>query len=130
MEVRPASADELPAVMTVLDAGLLETDTGTVQAAIGADRVLVAVDGGRVLGALVLIPGGSAEGTYVDAIAVRPRRRRQGIGSALVRAAAARHGRLVARFDGSVRPFWTSLGFEVEPADEPGRYVGMSGTGG
>lgn len=124
MEVRPARAGEHHAIMAVLDGALLETDAVAVEAAIGAGRVLVAVDGGPVLGALVLAPDGPAEGARIDAIAVRPRRRRRGIGTALVRAAAARHGRLVAGFDEPVRPFWTSLGFEIEPAAEPERYVG------
>lgn len=50
----------------------------------------------------------------IVAVAVRPGRRGQGIGSALVSAAASRREELVAGFDSDVRPFYESLGFEVE----------------
>lgn len=124
MDVRPARTDELSAVMTVLDAGLLETSAADVRAAVEAGHVLVAVDGGRVLGALVLDADGPDDGVRIEAVAVRRARRGQGLGSALVRAAAARHGRLVAAFDAGVRPFWDALGFDVAPAAEPDRFVG------
>lgn len=124
MEVRPADPDELPTVMTVLDAGGLDVGADRVRAGIRAEQVLVAVDAGRLLGALVLTRDADDTAVEIAAIAVRPGRRGQGIGSALVRSAAERHDRLVAEFDPAVRPFWTSLGFEIEPAEEPGRFVG------
>jgi hypothetical protein len=37
--------------------------------------------------------------------------------------------RLVAEFDGRVRPFWESVGFDIQPADEPDRYRGVLRTG-
>lgn len=117
-EIRPARPGEEPAVLGVLDAGLLETDAGAVRARIAAGDVLVAVAGDTVVGALVLV------GPEVDAVAVRRRRRGQGIGSALVAAALDRRGRLVAAFDGRVRPFYESLEFAVEPLGEE-RYVGV-----
>ncbi|MFB6354569.1 MAG: GNAT family N-acetyltransferase [Halobacteriales archaeon] len=125
MEVRRAREAELPAVMTILDAALLQTAAADVRDAVAAGAVLVAASEGRVLGVLVLDPAGAADGARVDAVAVRPGRRGRGLGSALVRAAAERHGRLVADFDAAVRPFWASLGFAVEPADEPGRFRGV-----
>lgn len=124
MEVRRARETELAVVMTILDGGLLEASAPAIEAAIESGRVLVAVDGGPVLGALVWCAEDSAEGIRIQAIAVRPGRRGQGIGTALVRAAATRHGRLVAEFDAGVRRFWDAMGFEVESADEPERYVG------
>lgn len=130
MEVRVARDGELPAVTTVLDGGLLATPAGRVREAAAAGDVLVAVESGRVLGALVLDPDGPTCGARVEAVAVRRRRRGQGIGTALVRAAADRHGTLVAGFDDRVRPFWSSLGFEVEPAHEEGRFVGTLARGG
>ncbi|WP_368275982.1 GNAT family N-acetyltransferase [Halorussus litoreus] len=54
---------------------------------------------------------------HVDAIAVRHARRGRGIGSALVRTAAERHDRLTAEFDPGVRPFYESLGFEIEAVE-------------
>lgn len=119
MDVREADTDALPAVMTVFDGALLATDVDAVRAAADRGDLLVADADGRVLGACLL------DGERIRAIAVRRSRRDQGIGTALVEAAAARRDRLVAEFDPRVRPFWESLGFEVEPAEEPERYRGV-----
>lgn len=142
IDVRPAIEDELPAVMGVLDAAMLEVDAEAVRERIAGGpevgegdgwRVLVAVADDRVLGACVVDPGGTVESegraesggrgrrgsTHVEAIAVRPGRRGQGIGTALIEAVADRRGSLTAEFDPRARPFYESLGFEVEPvADE------------
>lgn len=133
VRVRPTTPDELPDVIGVLDAGALETDATRVRAAIDRGDVLVAVsesvadqsNDGTVVGALVL------DGHEIANVAVRRRRRGQGIGTALVSAAADRvrasdgdADRLVAEFDASVRPFYESLGFETVPLDEPERYRG------
>jgi GNAT superfamily N-acetyltransferase len=109
---------------------------------IEAGDVLVAIDGddSPVLGALVLGPrqcgghggardeGASADvaaSAHVDAIAVRRARRGRGVGTALVRTASERHPRLTAEFDADVRPFYESLGFEVEAVSgEKGRFRG------
>jgi GNAT superfamily N-acetyltransferase len=124
MYVRPATADELPAVRYVLDGALLEVDSRALEDAIHSDEVLVAVrESDRtdelVLGTLVLA---DAE---VLAIAVRKRRRDRGIGSALVAAAAKRYDTLTAEFHSRVRPFWESVGFAVEPTDEEERFRGQ-----
>ena len=110
--VRPASVAELPDVLNVLDGAALETDTGRLRGAIDGEALLVAVaDGDRILGALVL------DGAEITAVAVRRRRRDQGIGTALVEAAATRRTRLVAEFDARVRAFWERVGFEIRPLD-------------
>lgn len=119
MDVREAEAGELATVMTVFDAALLATGVETVRAAIDRGELLVAVEGNRVLGACLLV------GDEVDAIAVRPGRRGQRIGSALVEAAARDRDRLVAEFEPRVRPFWASLGFEIEPLGESKRLRGV-----
>ncbi|MDS0261677.1 GNAT family N-acetyltransferase [Haloarcula sp. S1CR25-12] len=118
--VREAAVADLPDVMNVLDGAVLEADAAAVRDAIADDDVLVAVsgDGERVLGALVL------DGDHVDAVAVRRRRRGQGIGTELVEAAADRRERLTAAFDADLRPFYEGLGFTLEPADESGRFRG------
>ncbi|MGM0591869.1 MAG: GNAT family N-acetyltransferase [Halobacteriota archaeon] len=106
--VRPASTDELVAVMRLLDGALLEVDAETVSERLGTDEVLLAVADAPV-GAIVL------DGGHVEALAVRPSWRRRGVGTALVEAATATVGRLTAAFDPRVRPFYESLGFDVEP---------------
>ena len=95
--------------MSVLDASLLAIDAGTVEDRIPDGDVLVYVEEGRLLGALVL------DGSHVDAVAVRRSRRRQGIGGALVAAAFDRcAGPLTADFRAELRSFYEGLGFEVE----------------
>jgi len=118
--VRDATADDLAAVMNVLDGANLAVEANTVSRRIENDMVLVAGDGRRPLGALVAIP--RPNGAHVEAIAVRRRRRNQGIGTALVEGAAARWGRLTATFDPPVREFYDSLSFDVESRGE--RYWG------
>jgi len=121
VDVRPATDDDLPAVMNVLDAAMLEVDASAVRNRIAgsddvAGDVLVATEAGRVLGACVVVPSG--DGGHVEAVAIRPGRRGQGIGSSLVEAAVDRWGPLTAEFDRDVRPFYESLGFEVERIGE------------
>nr|WP_049930270.1 GNAT family N-acetyltransferase [Halosimplex carlsbadense] len=144
MTVRPATAADVTGILGVLDAAALETGADRVRASVARGDAFVAVrgeteggaDGGTVLGALVLVePDEASEGdsdgpetTEIDAIAVRRRRRGQGIGRALVAAAAERDDRLAAEFDAGVRPFYASLGFEIEPIEdaERDRYWGVS----
>lgn len=126
MRIRAATPDEHAAVANVLDGAMLDTDPDLLAASIERGETLVAVasdsDGGgdeRVLGALVL------DGDRIVSVAVRRRRRGQGIGRALVEAALADRDRLVAEFDERVRPFYESLGFEVESIEaESDRYRG------
>ncbi|WP_336358601.1 GNAT family N-acetyltransferase [Haloarcula sp. CGMCC 1.6347] len=124
MHVRTANADEIPAVMNVLDGAVLSIAVETVRAGAEDGGTLVAVSGddetdGRVLGALVL------DDTHIEAVAVRRRRRGQGIGTALVEAALDRRDCVTAEFDADVRPFYEALGFAIEPLEEPDRYRGV-----
>ena len=105
MKLRRAT-DETAAVRGILDAAMLEAEG----AALEEETTLVAAVEGRLLGALVL------DGEEIVAVAVRPGRRGQGVGTALVEAAAARRERLTADFDPEVRPFYESLGFKIECA--------------
>jgi len=119
--VREATVQDLPDVMNVLDGAVLRADAAAVRDHIGDGEVLVAVAGDesqRVLGALVL------DGTHIDAVAVRRRRRGQGIGTALVEAAAERRDRLTATFDADLGPFYEGLGFSIAPAEATGRLWG------
>lgn len=133
--VREATADEVAAVLGVLDAAALETDAERVRQSVEDGGTLVAVsdggtdgdgradgddggDTGTLVGALVL------EGEEIASVAVRRRRRGQGIGRALVAAAAGRRDRLVAEFDACVRPFYERLGFRIEPLGDD-RFRGL-----
>lgn len=107
--------------MAVLEAAMLEVDAKRVRAladGVADGAVLVATPEDReaptpaddpILGALVL------DGRTIEALAVRPRRRGQGIGSALVRAARDRASDpLIATFDAHLQEFYERLGFSVE----------------
>lgn len=93
--------------MAILEGALLDIAPETVSDRISEDAVLVADDEGPILGVLVL------DDTHIEAIAVRPNRRGQGIGTALVEATST-HGRLTAAFRPDVSQFYESLGFVIE----------------
>lgn len=128
MYVRTATPDDALEVRRILDAAMLEP--GDIESRIAAGDVLVAgdrrgatgetdrkgADAERILGTLVLDP--RDRGSHVAAIGVRRRHRNRGLGRALIEQALEREGRLTARFDDRVRPFYERLGFSIEPIDE------------
>jgi GNAT superfamily N-acetyltransferase len=101
--VRDATPGEYTAVRSICNAAMLEVENGLLR----RSSVLIAESEGRILGALVL------RGPEIEAVAVRPGRRGQGLGTALVGTAARRRPFIRAGFDPAVRPFYASLGFEV-----------------
>ncbi|QZP36649.1 GNAT family N-acetyltransferase [Halobaculum magnesiiphilum] len=122
--IRPARGDDADAVRRLLDAAMLSVPDDLADR-VAAGDALVAVDADTagetddpaVIGALVLAD------SHIDAIAVRKRRRADGVGTALVAAAAERtDGSLTATFRPGVRPFYESLGFEIEARE--GRLFG------
>lgn len=131
MFVRTATTGDALEVRRILDAALLEP--GDVEGRIDAGDVFVAGDRNgmsaragdddRILGTVVLEPLERESGAHVGAVGVRRRHRDQGIGRALIETALEREGRLTARFDDGVRPFYERLGFSIEPIDEQ-RYRG------
>ncbi|MEF8900241.1 MAG: GNAT family N-acetyltransferase [Halovenus sp.] len=120
MEVRDATPADGVAVRNVIDGAALELGVRDLDAAILAGDASVAVESGRVLGALVL------DGEEIVAVAVRRRRRDQGIGRALVATAREKRDRLFATFDPGVLPFWERVGFEVTGRTDVGRYRARS----
>lgn len=120
VEVRPARPTDRLDVRRVLDAAYLSVESLDQH----LDETLVAVpaDGrSTVLGVIVLVPQeptAPSKTAHIEAIAVRRARRGQGIGSALVDAAAERYPVLTAAFDPDVRPFYETLSFTVRPHDE------------
>jgi len=122
LAVRPVADDaEATTARSVLDAAMLELPAFDERAASG--DVLVALADGRIVGAALLRPHHSRPGVHVEAIAVRPRRRGQGIGTGLV-AAAAERGPVTVEFDAELRPFYDRLGFDVRRLDDD-RYRGV-----
>ncbi|WP_336035598.1 GNAT family N-acetyltransferase [Halobacterium yunchengense] len=121
--VRPATARDHLGVMRVLDGANLELGADTAERRIAGGTVVVADVDNRVVGALVAVP--RERGAHVEAVAVRRRRRAQGIGSALIAHAASEWRPLTAAFDRSVEPFYESLGFDCERRGD--RYRGVLG---
>ncbi|WP_442903381.1 GNAT family N-acetyltransferase [Halobacterium sp. KA-4] len=119
--VRRASTRDHLGVMRVLDGANLELPSETAQRRIDAGTVVVADDDNRIVGALVAV--GREQGVHIEAIAVRRRRRADGIGTALVEHAAGKWTPLTADFDRSVKPFYDSLGFDCEKRGD--RYRGI-----
>jgi GNAT superfamily N-acetyltransferase len=117
MFVREATPEELSDVLGICNGSALDVDRDSVTSRIERGDTLVAVsdDGNRVLGTLIL------DGDYIEAIAVRRRRRGQGIGTALIETAT--QPSLTAEFDHGVKPFYEHLGFRIE-STESGRYRG------
>lgn len=104
VRVREATPNDWSTVRAIVEGSMLELQEGACR----RRSTLMATDESRIVGALVL------DGSEIAAVAVRPNRRDQGIGSALVEAAASRRPWLEARFDPSLRPFYESLGFRIE----------------
>lgn len=138
IRVREATAAERADVLNILDGNALATEIEQVTDAVTGNDALVAVTSDRatdsavaqgsaderILGALVL------DGNEIGAVAVRRRRRDQGIGTALVEAASQRRDRLVAAFRPGVRPFWDALGFDISRRSDTDRYRGVRYTDG
>ncbi|WP_455429239.1 GNAT family N-acetyltransferase [Haloplanus aerogenes] len=117
--VRRARPDDHLDVMRLVDGAMLSADAETVRECIDDGAVLVATISGRPVGALV------RDGDRVTAVATRRRYRDRGVGTALVSQALDDRGRLVAEFDPAVRPFYESLGFDIEAVeDDEERFCG------
>jgi GNAT superfamily N-acetyltransferase len=121
VQIRAASARDHLGVMRVLDGANLRAAATVVEGRIDADTVFVADDDNRIVGVLVAVP--RDEGAHAEAVAVRRKRRGNGIGSALVEAAADRWSPLTADFDPPVKPFYDALGFDCEKRGD--RYRGV-----
>ena len=130
MDIRTATLDDLPDVLNVLDGALLDVDISTLERALEEGGVLLAVESDsdartdeakphteRLLGVVVL------DEAEIVAIAVRRRRRTQGIGTTLVETATERHGALVAKFDERVRPFWESFDATIQQVEGSNRFA-------
>jgi GNAT superfamily N-acetyltransferase len=115
--IRAARPDERATVAGILDGAALAVDHEALPDRLAAGDVLVASEADRLVGALVLdrAAGERDDTSRIEAVAVRPGRRAQGVGTALVSEAVTRCDRLVAECDVDVRPLYEDLGFDVAP---------------
>ncbi|WP_138007627.1 GNAT family N-acetyltransferase [Halalkalirubrum salinum] len=113
VSIRPAAEDEAIDVIRLFEGALLTVDFDTLRDAIAHGAVFVAVRAERVVGAVSLDL--DRDPAHVEAIAVHPSHRRDGIGSQLLAHAASRDGAITAAFDSELRPFYESIGFTIEP---------------
>ncbi|EMA61839.1 GNAT family N-acetyltransferase [Halorubrum kocurii] len=135
--IETASANDRLDVLRVLDAAMLETDPGVVDAAIDAGDALVArFDRTNAVAGALIATRPEPDRVHVDAVAVRRARRGRGIGSALVAAAVRRAERdaavsvVTAAFDADLRAFYADLGFAVRPDGDADRLWGRAAVGG
>ena len=97
---------------------MLQLDLEIVQSRISSEEVIVAESPETILGTLV------STGYTIEVIAVRSKRRDQGIGSALVKTAANKSNKpLIAEFDKGSLQFYQKLGFSISSKTD-GRYMG------
>lgn len=120
MGVRIAKPDEVPEIMSILEGGLLEVSSDEIRAAVQLELVRVYVDSTRIIGVVVTRPthDWSSEeypdaGIHIDAIAVRPNRRNQGIGRELIEEILACHDSATVTFEGHAKPFYRALNVSI-----------------
>lgn len=114
---RPATAADGPAARTVLEAAFGSAAEADLVDALARDGDLlahiVAVEGGRVVGSLVLSPMGGMAALALAPLAVAPDRQRRGIGARLVAEAfaVARQKGVAAVFVLGSPTYYEPLGF-------------------
>jgi ribosomal protein S18 acetylase RimI-like enzyme len=119
VEIRPILADEIEQARAILAASGWSERVGDPawfrELVERSQVVLVAVDGGKVVGVIRALTDGLSNG-YISMLAVDEAHRRRGIGASLVRAAMGENRDMTwvlrAARPGLV-PFYESLGFRV-----------------
>ncbi len=115
--IRPATTEEAEDAIAILDGAILSFDRDAIRDPSPETTVLLAITD-RPVGAALVVE------TELVAVAVRPRHRRRGIGTALVRGCQDRRHALELSADAALAPFYVECGFElVDRAD--GRITGI-----
>ncbi len=118
-KTRPAIPSDIPSIMNIIDGALLQIDLKILNKRISHRDVIVAESHTTIIGVVILTEN------VIDTIAVRSKRRNQGIGSALVFAAAEQvESPLTAEFDSTSLSFYQHLGFLISPLGE-NKYIGL-----
>ena len=84
-ELRAAQAEDVSAIVAIDPVGLGRLEE--IQALVRDHACLVAAERGEIVGFLALKPGHFYKRDFIDLLFAAPRRRRQGVGRALMRAA-------------------------------------------
>ncbi len=129
LDIAVATPADRLAVRRLIDAAALSVTDVALPECLAAGTVLLARRR-RPVGTIVLTPPARDRddtpldgGAHIVAIAVRRAQRDQGIGTALIDAAADRWMPLTARYAPRVRAFWASVGFDATRTED-GRYWG------
>ena len=112
IEIRHGRESDLLDALRILEGAMLKIGASQIRKRTESGEMLVAEIDGRIVGALV------RDGEHVEAIAVRPQRRGSGVGHRLIKEALAETGGLTVEFREEVRPFYESLGFDIEEREE------------
>lgn len=102
--VRISTSADASAAIALLDAAMLSFNRDAVRHRAGTDALYVVTNQDGIVGAALLA------GQTLEAIAVTPRLRNNGIGTRLVQSILADRDRLVATCRPSVEPFYAALG--------------------
>ena len=113
VSIRPAAEDEAIDVIRLFEGALLTVDFDTLRDAIAHGAVFVAVRADYLVGAVYL--DCDREPPHIEAIAVHPSHRRDGIGGQLLGYVVTQYGSVTAAFDSELRPFYESIGCTIEP---------------
>ncbi len=107
VRIRPARTAEADAVIALLDQAMLSFDRRSIRDRIHRESVLLATHREDLSGVVVLAGG------HIEAIAVKPSRRDEGIGRALIEAVFDRSDRVTAGCHPQARAFYRALDFSL-----------------
>ncbi len=118
MVVRIAKPGEFTEIMSILEGALLDVRSDEVRSAIDSELVHVYVDHNQLIGVIVTncankcpraVDDQFDAGIHIEAVAVRPNRRNQGIGRALIMTILACYDSATVTFEEHAKSFYDAL---------------------